>query len=140
MNSTPDRMAPAELVDSMPFASVLGITVDDAGSEEVRGHLDWTESRCTINGILHGGALMTFADSVGAICAFLNLPSGAGTTTIQSATNFFRAVRSGTVLAISRPLHVGRSTIVVQTELYDDQNRLVGQVTQTQSVIPAAAP
>jgi len=84
--------------------------------------------------VLHGGALMTFADSVGAICAFLNLPPAATTSTIESKTNFFRAVRSGTVHAVTRPLHVGGSTVVVQTNLRDDAGRLVAQVTQTQAV------
>ena len=75
------------------------------------------------------------ADSIGAYCAVLNLPEGAGTSTIESKTNFLRAVRSGYVEARARPLHVGRTTIVVDTELYDDQDRLVGRVTQTQAVL-----
>jgi len=78
---------------------------------------------------------MSLADSMGALCAFLNLPPGAGTSTIESKTNFFRAVRSGTVEAVARPLHVGRTTVVVQTDLLDDQGRRVAQVTQTQAVL-----
>ena len=81
------------LVDSMPFATALGIKLDAAGADEVRGRMDWAADRCTIGGALHGGALMTLADSVGAVCAFLNLPEGASTSTIESKTNFFRGVR-----------------------------------------------
>jgi uncharacterized protein (TIGR00369 family) len=78
---------------------------------------------------------MTLADSAGGACAFLNLPDGASTTTIESSTRFFRAVRQGTVRAVARPLHAGRTTIVVQTELYDDRDRLIGQTAQTQAVL-----
>jgi len=78
---------------------------------------------------------MTLADTVGAICAVLNLQPGAGTATVESATSFFRPVRAGTLHATARPLHVGRSFIVVRTDLTDDQDRPVGQTTQTQAVI-----
>ena len=95
----------------------------------------WTEERCTAAGTLHGGALMAFADTLGAICAFLNLPEGATTATVESKTNFFRPVLQGHVQGSSRPLHVGRTFIVVQTELVDDDGRAVGVVTQTQAVL-----
>jgi uncharacterized protein (TIGR00369 family) len=78
---------------------------------------------------------MALADSLGAICAFLNLPSDAATSTIESKTNFFRAVRDGFAEAVSRPLHVGRTTIVVQTDIFDAEHRRVAQVTQTQAVL-----
>jgi uncharacterized protein (TIGR00369 family) len=81
---------------------------------------------------------MTLGDSVGAVCAFLNLPTGAGTATIESKTNFFRALRSGYAHAVCRPLHVGRSAIVVQTDIRDPDDRRVAQVTQTQAVLPPA--
>jgi uncharacterized protein (TIGR00369 family) len=87
---------------------------------------------------MHGGALMSLADTAGATCAFLNLPPGAGTGTIESKTNFFRAVRDGHVDAVARPLHVGRSTIVVQTELQDAAGRRVAIVTQTQAVLSSS--
>jgi 1,4-dihydroxy-2-naphthoyl-CoA hydrolase len=118
-----------------PFAGLLGLEVTSAEAEEVRGTLAWAEERCTAGGILHGGALMGFADTLGGLSAFLNLPEGATTATIESKTNFFRAVRSGTVSGITRPLHVGRSFIVVQTDLTDDEGRRVAQVTQTQAVL-----
>lgn len=125
-----------QVVSAMPFAAMLGIVLETANAEEVAGRLEWDANRCTVGGTLHGGALMAFADSLGGICAFLNLPPGAGTSTIESKTNFFRGVRSGEVRGICRPLHVGRSTIVVQTDLFDGEQRRVAQVTQTQSVLP----
>ncbi len=126
----------AQLIDSMPFARSLGMRIDAAAPQEVTGRLAWAPDRCTAGGVLHGGALMTLADSLGASCAFLNLPPGATTSTIESKTNFFRAVTAGSVRGVARPLHIGRSTIVVQTDLYDDDDRRVGQVTQTQAVRP----
>jgi 1,4-dihydroxy-2-naphthoyl-CoA hydrolase len=124
----------ADLVATMPFAVAIGMVFDRAGPDEVVGRLDWATDRCTTGGALHGGALMALADSTGAVCAFLNLPDGATTSTIESKTNFFRAVGAGSVRAVCRPLHVGRSTIVVQSDLLDDDDRLVAQVTQTQAV------
>lgn len=85
---------------------------------------------------MHGGALMGLADSAGGVCAFLNLPEGAvGTSTIESKTNFLTGVREGVVTATSRVLHRGRTVIVVETELSQDGDRLVGKVTQTQTVL-----
>jgi uncharacterized protein (TIGR00369 family) len=124
-----------ELVAMMPFTAGLGVVLDAAGPEEVRGRLPWAPEQCTTGGILHGGALMALADSLGGICAFLNLPAGARTATTSSATVFTRAVRQGEVHAVSRPLHVGRTVIVVQTDLTDDTGRRVAQVTQTQAVL-----
>jgi putative phosphoribosyl transferase len=126
----------AGLVAMMPFAAGLGIVLDAAAAGEVRARMAWAPERCTSGGILHGGVLMAFADSLGGICAFLNLPPGALTATTSSTTVFTRAVRSGEVTAVTRPLHVGRSVIVVQTDLTDDAGRRVAQVTQTQAVLP----
>lgn len=123
------------LVAMMPFAAGLGIVLDAAAPDEVRGRMAWAPERCTSGGILHGGVLMALGDSLGGICAFLNLPPGALTATTSSATVFTRAVRSGEVTAVARPLHVGRSVIVVQTDLTDDAGRRVAQVTQTQAVL-----
>jgi 1,4-dihydroxy-2-naphthoyl-CoA hydrolase len=124
----------AALVDAMPFARLVGVELTAAVPEEVTGRLAWQPERCTAGGVLHGAALITLADSLGALCAFLNLPAGARTATIETKTNFFRAVRDGHVDATSRPLHVGRATIVVQTDLHDARGRHVAQVTQTQAV------
>jgi uncharacterized protein (TIGR00369 family) len=125
----------ADAVQSIPFAVSLGIELAAADPAEVRGSMAWAEERCTAAGTLHGGALMAFADTLGAICAFLNLPEGASTATVESKTNFFRPVLQGHVTGTSRPLHVGRSFIVVQTELVDDDRRAVAMVTQTQAVL-----
>ncbi|XVQ15167.1 PaaI family thioesterase [Spirillospora sp. CA-255316] len=123
------------IVDTMPFARELGVEIDTAGPEEVTGRLAWAPERCTAGGAMHGGALMALADSLGAVCAFLNLPQGASTTTLESKTNFFRGVREGEVRGVSRPLHTGRRFIVVQTDLYGGGGRRVAQVTQTQAVL-----
>lgn len=119
----------------MPFALELGIAISTAEREEVRARLDWKPELCTTGGVMHGGAIMALADSAGAVCAFLNLPPGASTTTLESKTNFFRAVRDGHIEATSRPLHAGRTTIVVQTDVSDAAGNRVALVTQTQLVI-----
>ena len=125
---------------SMPFSDLLGVEILDATKEQVRASMAWRADLCTAAGILHGGALMAFADSVGALCAVMNLPEGHLTSTIESKTNFFRAVREGTVEAVAVPLHVGRSTIVVQTDIRDAQDKRVSITTQTQAVlIPPSA-
>ena len=123
------------LVAMMPLAGTLGIEAVSASPEEVRMRMHWRAEICTTNGILHGGALMALADSAGAACAVLNLPNGASTSTIESKTNFLRAVRQGGATAVSRPLHAGRTVIVVQTDLLDDEGRRVAQTTQTQAVL-----
>jgi uncharacterized protein (TIGR00369 family) len=120
----------------MPFTRTLGIIVVRYEADEVRARLAWNESLCTAGATLHGGVLMALADSTGGACAFLNLPAGsAGTTTVESKTNFLRPVREGYVEASSRPLHTGRTLIVVETDLRDDRDRLVGRVTQSQLVL-----
>ncbi len=124
----------ADLVATMPFAVAVGITIDAASKDEVCGHLPWAPDRCTTAGVMHGGAVMTLADSLGAVCAFLNLPPGASTSTIASSTNFVRAVRDGELHGTARP-HVGSSTIVVQIELRDADGKVVALVTQTQAVL-----
>lgn len=124
------------LLAIMPFAATIGIALESATPEQVTGRLAWTAGLCTTGGVLHGGALMTLADSLGGLCAYLNLPDGAATATISSSANFLRPVRGGAVHGTSRPVHTGRSVIVVQTELRDDSAALVAQVTQAQAVLP----
>jgi uncharacterized protein (TIGR00369 family) len=122
------------LNELVPFAAALGIELLEATPELVVSQLEWTPERCTTGGVMHGGALMGLADNGGGVCAFLNLPEGAiGTATIESKTNFLRAVRQGTVTASSRPLHVGRTMVVVETELVRDDGKLAAKVTQTQA-------
>ena len=123
-----------ELHQLVPLASVLGIRMSADAPEAIVLELDWREDLCTAGGVLHGGALMSLADTGGAVCAFLNLPKGStGTTTIESKTNLLAAVREGTVTARSTPLHAGRTVIVVETELHTD--RLVAKTIQTQAVL-----
>jgi 1,4-dihydroxy-2-naphthoyl-CoA hydrolase len=130
-------MDPTELLhSSMPLCATFGMRGVRFEPEAVEVELDWTASLCTAGGLLHGGALMALADSAGAGCAFANLPEGAaGTATIESKTNFLGSVREGTVRAISTPLHLGSSTIVVETEVRDSDGRLVAKTTQTQTVL-----
>jgi uncharacterized protein (TIGR00369 family) len=125
----------AALTGMVPFAGEIGIELTAATADEVTGRLAWRPDLCTTAGLLHGGVVMAYADTLGAFCAFLNLPEGATTSTIESKTNFFRGVREGMVHAASRPLHVGRTTIVVQTDMTDDRGKRVAQTTQTQAVI-----
>jgi 1,4-dihydroxy-2-naphthoyl-CoA hydrolase len=128
-------MDPQQLVAFMPFAVALGIEVHAATPELVEGSMPWAPERCTAGGILHGGALISLADTVGALCAVLNLPEGATTATTQSSTYLVRAARDGTVRASARPVNVGRTTIVVQTELRDDAGKLLAVTTQSQAVL-----
>ena len=122
------------LRDSMTFAALVGIELLEAGPEVVRGRLDWSPERCTAGGLMHGGALMALADSCGGVCAFLNLPEGAvGTATIESKTNFLRAVREGSLTATTRPLHKARTLMVLETELALDDGSLAAKITQTQT-------
>ncbi|MEJ3652673.1 PaaI family thioesterase [Actinomycetes bacterium KLBMP 9759] len=125
----------AQLHAAMPFTRLLGAIAVTSTPAQVRLRLDWDGPRCTTAGVMHGGALMALADSAGGLCAFLNLPEGAtGTATVTSTTNFLRPVRSGYVEAVATPLHVGRTVIVVDTELRDADGRLAARVTQTQAV------
>jgi 1,4-dihydroxy-2-naphthoyl-CoA hydrolase len=129
--------AATEMIHGLvPLAVTLGITADAAGPDEVVLSLDWAENLTTGGGVLHGGIAMALADTSGAVCAFLNLPEGAGgTTTIESKTNFFAATRSGTVKAHSKPLHVGRRVIVVETEIRGQDGKLAAKTIQSQAVL-----
>jgi uncharacterized protein (TIGR00369 family) len=125
----------AFLHQTMPLCATLGITAESFVPERVTLTLGWSAELCTNGGVLHGGALMALADSAGGASAFLNLPDGAiGTSTIESKTNFLGGVRAGLVTATAKPLHIGSTTIVVETEVRND-DRLVAKVTQTQVVL-----
>lgn len=129
-------MSPDDLIAAMPFAAALGMRLESAGPEETVAVLPWSDANTTVGGLLHGGALMTLADTTGAVCAFLGLPEGARTATTQSGTHLLRAVSGADVRATARPVHAGRTQIVVQTDVTDDRGRLVARTTQTQAVIP----
>ena len=126
-----------DLESLMPFAKLCGMRLLSATGAEVRGEMNWSHDLCTTADVMHGGALMAFADTLGATCAVLNVPPGATTTTIESKTNFFRALRGGRAHGLTTPLHVGRMTIVVQTDIRDDENKRIALVTQTQAVLGA---
>jgi 1,4-dihydroxy-2-naphthoyl-CoA hydrolase len=131
-----DPQLTAQAAEAAPYTAFLGMEILSASPDEVRSRLAWDASKCTTGGMLHGGALMGLADSAGGLLAFLNLPAEArGTATIESKTNFFAPLRGGHVHGVSRALHKGKRTIVVDTELRDDDGKLLARVTQTQAVL-----
>ena len=126
--------APGALTAMMPFAQHLGLIVDQASPDEVIARLAWAPHLCTAGGIMHGGVLISLADTAGALVTFLGLPAGATTATITSTSQMFRPVTGGTVRAVAVPLHRGRTTVTAQTSLYDSERRLVAQTTQIQAI------
>jgi len=121
----------------LPFAALLGIDFVSAGPECVVAEMTVREDLCTRPAVLHGGAVMALADTLGAVATFLNLPKGAGTTTIESKTNFISAAPVGArVVGETTPLHRGRRTMVWQTRIATKEGRLVAVVIQTQLVLP----
>jgi 1,4-dihydroxy-2-naphthoyl-CoA hydrolase len=124
----------------MPFAELLGVRILSAAPERLTAEMVVRESLCTLPPVLHGGAVMAFADSLGAYATMLNLPEGASTTTIESKTNFFAPAPAGTtVTGECAPLHRGRRTMVWQTRITNAEGRLLALVTQTQMVLEAPA-
>jgi 1,4-dihydroxy-2-naphthoyl-CoA hydrolase len=122
------------LVALMPFAGHLGLVLDEAEASRVVARLPWAPHLCTSAGVMHGGVLMSLADTAGALVTFLGLPEGKTTATITSTSQMFRPVSSGTVRAVAVPLHRGRTTVTAQTSVYDDAERLVALTTQVQAV------
>ena len=114
----------------------FGIRIVSAEKNKVVAELDADERHLNNRGIVHGGAYMAFADDVGGTTAGLNITPEQTTTTVESKSNFFRASVPGRLTAVSVPLHVGRRTIVVQTEIFNAEGKLAAMVTQTQLVIP----
>ena len=131
-----DESMTALVHEQMPFTRQLGLEIVSATAERVVARVSWSPDRCTSADALHGGYLMSVADSLGGVVAFLNLPDGAtGTSTIESKTNFLRGATSGDVVAVAEPIHVGRTTIVVQTDLLREDGKIVTRTTQTQIVL-----
>ncbi len=122
------------LVALMPFAGHLGLVLEEADASRVIARLNWAPHLCTSGGVMHGGVLMSLADTAGALVTFLGLPEGKTTATITSTSHMFRPVSGGTVRAVAVPLHRGRTTVTVQTSVYDAAERLVAQTTQVQAV------
>ncbi len=125
------------LADAMPFSKLMGVVVTSAETDRIIGELMVRLDLCTTGGILHGGAIMAFADALGAIGGFLNLPDGAkGTTTIESKTNFLGAASEGmTVFGETVPVNIGRRLSVWQTRINREDGKAVALVTQTQMVL-----
>ena len=118
------------------FPALMGIRFLEVGPDGVEASLEVREDLCTVGGILHGGAVMAFADTLGAAATVPHLPAGAGTTTLESKTNFLRPALAGTtVRGRTRAIHRGRTTMVWQTEVSNEEGKLVALVTQTQMVL-----
>ena len=130
-----DEQLTATIRAAMPLAVLLGFEGVESGTDVVvlAGH--WAPEHCTAGGVLHGGYLMALADCAAATLAFLNLPPGTRTATIEGKTNFLAAVREGSVRARAEIVHQGRATIVLQVDIRDDHDRLVTRTLQTQAVI-----
>jgi uncharacterized protein (TIGR00369 family) len=120
----------------LPFAELLGITFVNASPEKIVAEMTVRDDLCTRPAVLHGGAIMAFADTLGATGTIVNLPEGAGTTTIESKTNFVVPAPVGTrVIGEATPVHRGRRTMIWQTRVSTSEGRLVALVTQTQLVL-----
>lgn len=118
------------------FPGLMGLQITEAGPDRIVATMLVRPDLCTSGGILHGGAVMAFADTLGAVGTFVNLPEGKGTTTIESSTKFIGAAKEGsTVTGESTPLHKGRTTMVWQTTIRGDNGKLCAVVTQTQLVL-----
>lgn len=124
-----------------PFSKLLGIRFLSASMEQVTAEMMVREDLCTTPAVLHGGAIMAFADTMGACATVLNLPQGAGTTTIESKTNFLAPAPVGSkVIGECSAVHRGKRTMVWQTQVKSESGRLVALVTQTQMVIEPQKP
>ncbi len=122
--------------EPLPFAAFLGIELVSAAPDRIVGEMTVREDLCTRPAVLHGGAVMAFADTLGAFGTIANLPEGAGTTTIESKTNFIAPAPVGTrVVGEATPVHRGRRTMIWQTRISTPEGRLVALVTQTQLVL-----
>jgi 1,4-dihydroxy-2-naphthoyl-CoA hydrolase len=132
-------MTPLEKIRAMkmPFAELKGVTFIEADKDRVVAKMLVRPDLCTVSHSIHGGAIMAFADSVGAAATVINLPEDAkGTTTIESKTNFVGGAKEGTiVVATATPIHRGRRTQVWQTRLETEAGKLIAIVTQTQMVL-----
>ena len=130
-----DQAAAIQQMTDRFFPGLLGVRFLEATPERVRAELTVREELCTVPGVLHGGVIMSLADTLGAVGTFLNLPQGAATTTIESKTNFLGAAKTGaTIVGECLPVHLGKQTMVWQTRVTDGE-RLIAIVTQTQMVL-----
>jgi 1,4-dihydroxy-2-naphthoyl-CoA hydrolase len=124
------------LTNPLPFAKLLGIEVISVTTDRVVGKMMVREELCTHSAVLHGGASMALADTLGAIATYVNLPDGVGTTTIESKTNFIAAAPLGSVVVGEcMPIHRGKRTMIWQTRISTREGRLTAVVMQTQLVL-----
>ncbi len=123
--------------DTMPFSRLMGVKITSATKDEIKGEIQVRDDLCTTGSIMHGGAIMAFADALGAIGAYLSLPEGAkGTTTIESKTSFLGAAPKGrTVVGVTKPIKAGARLSVWQTDIRLEDGRHVALVTQSQLVL-----
>ncbi len=120
------------------FPGLMGVRLMEVTPERVVASLEVRPDLCTTGKVLHGGAIMAFADTLGAIGTIANLPKDARTTTIESKTNFLRAAQEGThITGVCTAFHRGKTTMVWQTQIKTDTGKLCAVVTQTQLVFPA---
>lgn len=120
----------------LPFATLLGVEFVSASTDCIVARMTVREELCTRPAVLHGGAVMAFADTLGAVGTIVNLSEGAGTTTIESKTNFIAAAPAGTqIIGEATPVHRGRRTMIWQTRVTNAEGRLLALVTQTQLVL-----
>jgi len=130
-----DRRLQAVAAQQPPFAKLMGLKIVEVTRDRVVAEVVVREELTNRNGGLHGGAVMGIADNLGGTATFVNMPAGAGTTTIESKTNFFAAVPAGdTIRAECTPLHRGRTTMVWQTRIIRGDGRLAAIVIQTQLI------
>jgi uncharacterized protein (TIGR00369 family) len=122
------------LIALMPLAGHLGLVLDEADASRVVIRLDWAPHLCTSGGVMHGGVLMSLADTAGALVTFLGLPEGKTTATVTSTSHMFRPVSAGSVRAVAVPVHRGRTTVTAETSVFDTEDRLVAQTVQVQAV------
>ena len=132
----PENLATAINENNAPFAQTIGVTMTYAAKDKVEGEILVEKRHCTIPDNMHGGAIMAFADNLGGVGAFLNLPEGATTTTVESKTNFLRAIPMGDLAkGVCTPVNIGRTLQVWRTEIFRGDGKLAAVVTQTQIVL-----
>ncbi|MBI1366867.1 MAG: hotdog fold thioesterase [Alphaproteobacteria bacterium] len=133
---TDQDLADAFNRNNAPFARMIGVRFVSVSKDRIEAELDVTPEHCTIPATLHGGAIMAFADNLGGVGAFLNMPEGSLTTTIESKTNFLRPIPVGqTAKAVTAPIKLGRTVQVWKTEVFDGAGKLAAIVTQTQLIM-----
>lgn len=137
---TDQNLADAFNESNAPFARMIGVRMTNVTKERLEAELLVTPEHCTIPATMHGGAMMAFADNMGGCGAFLNMPEGMMTTTVESKTNFLRPIPVGQkAIAVTEPVHIGRSLQVWKTEIRREDGKVAAIVTQTQMIMPMRA-